>query len=227
MPEFKTDHFKFYRVEINKKPGAIAITLRGQFDPRPRPHKVQLLTYFGNPVKKNQEPVHNPRTHLDWYALAGAHEPLRSVTIENQFERGTMVIGDPQVLLVPSWKLEPGQPKPPGVPTNLNHFKVYRILKHLPFDPRKVSLQDQFDREPVTVEVDAPMFFCVPVEKVAGKTKSPILNPKEHLTIYPITRRPYEEKRQVWDQFKGGILTNFRATFLAVPTLKRTWKALG
>ena len=52
------------------------------------------------------------------------------------------------------------------------------------------------------------------------------IGPNEHLIIYPINSVPYNQKRQVWDQFKGGILTNFRSYFLAVPTLKTKWEPL-
>ena len=68
--------------------------------------------------------------------------------------------------------------------------------------------------------MDAPVYFCVPVDKTVGRQRWPAVNPREHLVIYPITPRPYEVRRPVWDQFKGGLLRNFRAYFLAVPALK-------
>src|SRR5207249_6735594 len=96
LPDFKTEHFKFYRVEINQDPRNIPATLRGQFEKagEQRRHRVVLLTFFGNPVRKNQEPFRNKVTHLDWYKLAGAHEPNRTAGVINQFGKDVLVLGD-------------------------------------------------------------------------------------------------------------------------------------
>jgi hypothetical protein len=226
LPDFKTEHFKFYRVEINQDPRNIPAMLRGQFEKagEQRRHRVVLLTFFGNPVRKNQEPFRNKVTHLDWYKLAGAHEPNRTAGVINQFGKDVLVLGDPELLLAPALKQEGDQPKPADLPKDVSHFKGYRVLRHRPFETRTVELQDQFDKEPVKFKLDAPLYFCVPVEKTVGNQKFPAVNREEHLVIYPITLRQYNEKRPVWDQFKGGLLRNFRSYFLAVPTLKQVWK---
>ncbi len=223
LPRFKTEHFKFYRVEIDQRPVLIPILLRGQFEPPdslPRHHQAVLLTFFGNPVDKNAEKIRNRRTHLAWYKLAGVREPSRTVGVVNQFGKDVLVLGDPEFLLTPALKQEGDKPKPGDLPGDVSHFKGYRILKHGPFEPRTVALQDQFDREPVKFKIDAPLYFCVPVEKRVGDNKWPVVNAAEHLVIYPISSRQYGQKRPVWDQFKGGMLANFRSYFLAVPTIK-------
>ena len=227
LPTFKTEHFKFYRVQIDQRPGNIPISLKGQFEPpemRPRRHKVILLTFFGIPVSKNQARVRNRRTHLSWYELASAQEPRRTVGVTNQFGTDVLTLGDPEFLLAPALKQAGDKPQPADLPADVSHFKGYRILEHKQFDPRTVTLQDQFDREPVKFKVDAPIYFCVPVAKTVGDKTWPAVNPDEHLVIYPIAPRSYDEKRPVWDQFKGGLLRNFRAYFLAVPTLKSVVK---
>ena len=226
-PVFRTEHFKIYRVEINQPPINVPVELKGQFEPpqgRPRRHKAVLLMFFGLPVSKNGQRIRNPRTHLSWYRLAGAAEPVRTVGIVNQFGTDVLAIGDPEFLLAPAVKQKGEQPKPEDVPRDVSHFKAYRVLRHKPFEPRTVALRDQFDKEPVKFKLDAPILFCVPVEKTAGNNKFPVVNPEEHLVIYPITPRNYQEVRPVWDQFKGGLLRNFRAYFLAVPSLKQVVK---
>jgi hypothetical protein len=227
LPTFKTEHFKFYRVEIDQRPRNLPIALKGQFEPPralPRRHKVILLTHFGVPVSKNQIRIRNRRTHLSCYGLAGAQEPSRTVGVINQFGKDVLTLGNPEFLLAPAVKQAGDKPQPADLPGDVSHFKVYRILKHGEFQPRTVSLQDQFDREPVKFKVDAPIYFCVPVEKTVGEKKWPVVNPEEHLVMYPIVPRSYDVKKPVWDQFEGGLLRNFRAYFLAVPTLKAVVK---
>ena len=157
LSDFKTEHFKFYRVEINQDPRNIPATLRGQFEKagEQRRHRVVLLTFFGNPVRKNQEPFRNKVTHLDWYKLAGAHEPNRTAGVINQFGKDVLVLGDPELLLAPALKQEGDQPKPADLPKDVSHFKGYRVLRHRPFETRTVALQDQFDKEPVKFKVAA------------------------------------------------------------------------
>lgn len=223
LPKFRTDHFKFYRVEINRDPRNLPIGLLGQFEPKdgaPRAHKVVLLTFFGVPVSKNREKIRNARTHLSWYKLGGVHEPNRTVRISNQFGDDALVLGDPELLLAPAMKQTGDAPKRVEIPNDVSHFKGYRILQHRPFDARTVLLQDQFDREPVRCKMDAPLYFCVPVAKTVADKRWPMQNPDEHLTIYPIAPQAYQQTRPVWDQFAGGVLRNFRSYFLAVPTLK-------
>jgi hypothetical protein len=223
LPVFKTEHFKFYRVEIDRRPERIPVLLRGQFEPpriAPRRHAVILLRYFGVPVSKNEGRIRNRKTHLAWYELEGAREPVRTVGALNQFGKIALTLGDPRMLLAPALKQTTETPTPADLLKDVSHFKGYRVLRCADFKPRTVVLQDQFDPKPIRVQVDSPAYFCVPVEKKAGESLWPSVNPEEHLVIYPITFRAYEEKRAVWDQFKGGRLWNFRSYYLAVPTLK-------
>ncbi len=58
---FRTDHYKFYQVEVDRPPGILPVLLAGQFERRgaKRRHSVRMLTHFGNPVSKNREPIHD------------------------------------------------------------------------------------------------------------------------------------------------------------------------
>lgn len=219
-PTFKLDHFKFYRVDVEHPPGNVPVLLKGQFETAPRQHNVLLLSFFGIPVSKGGARIRNSKTHLSWHILAGAHEDMRTVGIVNQFGRDVLRLGDPAFLLAPAVKQRGNEVKPAEVPADVSHFKGYRILRSNEFKPRTVTLKDQFDTAPVRFKVEAPMFFCVPVEKKAGDKAWPVVNPEDHLVIYPVPIRQYPGKRPVWDQFKGGMLQNFRAWFLAVPSKK-------
>ncbi len=228
LPTFKTEHFKIYHVRGHHPPRRMPIALKGQFESRttrPRRHYAIQLSHFCNPVSKNGKRVANRKTHLSWYTLAGSREAVRTVVIENQFGREVLVLGEPRLLLAPAIKQGREAPKRVRLPTDVSHFKGYRVLRYRYHKIVSVRLKDQFDRRPVTTRVYPPAYFCVPVEKWVGRRRHPLRNPREHLTIYPIMPRWYREVRGVWDQFKGDHLHNFYARALAVPTLKRQFKA--
>lgn len=228
LPEFKTDHFKFYLVKVDRNPRHVPFSLRGQFEEAlelpPQPHSVGRIEYLGNPVSKNHRRIQNRRTHLDWYPLLGEPEPQRTVSIQNQFGEDVFDLGDPELMLVPALKSEEeDEPKPPTLPADVSHFKGYKILRQEPFEHDKIFLKDQFDPEiepPSLFALSAPTHFCLPVAKFVAGEVWPMLNPAEHLTIYPITQHPSGKGRRVWDQFDGGMLQVIKSVFLAVPTVK-------
>jgi len=141
------------------------------------------------------------------------------VRLRNQFGDQTLRIGAPEMLLVPTHKIEKGS----APPERLDHFKCYRVLKGSPIG-RTVSLRDQFLRS-AKVEVTEPLFFCVPVAKRYLKKVEAIHDEKSHLTIYRISPREHSTSRKVRDQFDGYGLTMLSTAMLAVPSLKLEWTA--
>lgn len=229
---FRTDHFKFYSVGTEATPPDMPIALRGQFDnPKLRPpnHRLRLLNFFGNPVDKSQEGIRDPKAHLSWYSITGLDlqtRPIRAL-VTNQFGKVRLEIGGARFLLAPALKEEAPEPLRGDPPTNLSHFKGYEVLRVEGFEERNVTLQDQFDRRPVSYRVLAPVYLGVPVTKTVRKRTSRVVNSDDHLVIYPIVpirQRRYEERRRVLDQFGVSELRAFIPSYLGVPSTKKVLK---
>ncbi len=219
VPPKVLDHFKFYQVDVNIRPGRTPVMLNGQFDNGFRPHIVTQLTHFGNPVSKNDEGIVDKFAHLSWYDLEPTVEARKTARVVNQFGGDMISVQVSTGLLAPAEKIEPGSQFPQG----LNHFKLYKIDYFRDFKPRVVTLYDQFDKKPITVRLIKPKFFAVPVAKKHGKKAFPMVknaNDRDHLVVYEFAPVLYEVERTVNDQFQGGDLRNFRARYLAVPTAK-------
>jgi hypothetical protein len=213
------DHFKFYEVDVNIRPGRTPVQLYGQFDDGFRPHIVKQLTHFGNPVSKNGEPIFDYFAHLTWYKLVPTEERRKTANVVNQFGSDLVSVQVSKGLLAPAQKLEPGQQFPQG----LNHFKLYEIDYFRDFKPRIVTLDDQFDNKPIEVKLIKPRFLAVPVSKKHGDSIFPKVKnatDRDHLVLYEFEPIRYAVERTVNDQFQGGDLRNFRARYLAVPSAK-------
>lgn len=216
--DLKLDYFKFYDVYNYRVDYRVA--LHGQFDEEPEQAELLLLSYFGNPVSKNQEPIYNRNAHLTWYQLyQPIPEPTRTVVIKNQFGQQEIVIGRPFALLAPALKQERGS----QFPVKLDHFKLYKVLEGQPVD-QSVALQDQFSSD--EVRIICPIAFGVPVKKQYQEHEAPLYNPDAHLLIYRITPRSVQQARPVRDQFGKRFLSFLRSVALAVPSVKLEWNEM-
>jgi hypothetical protein len=224
-PEGSTvDHFKFWKVE--PVPFQRQVKLKGQFDKAAWPAQIDSVQYLGNPVRKNNEPIHDPKTHLVAYFLhqSGRPGPRRWVRFSNQFAaRALWRLTDPAMLLVPAGKTFPQMPPSPPTGT-LDHFVCYRVLQTTPVI-RPVTLLDQFDQKrdkAESIRQLQPVYFCVPVEK----NGEPITNKRVHLAIYNIApRASFQPPITVWtrDQLRRSILKVTESVMLAVPSQKTGW----
>ena len=153
--ELKLDHFKIYKVSnINVN---AQVWLRGQFDEEPDLAKIQSLTHYCTPVSKNNEPFYDEDAHLAWYSITQQMpEPMRIVTIKNQFGTAKLILGRPFAVLAPSRK------QGHQFPERLDHYKVYRVLDGEPIN-QGVSLKDQFENSDAVIKW--PVAFAVPVRK--------------------------------------------------------------
>lgn len=214
--ELKLDYFKFYDVEDRQVQADVL--LRGQFDARPQRMRLALADFFANPVSKNGERIYDKSAHLTWYRGLQAAEPMRRVTLENQFGRFNIRTGTGYGLLVPSQKVEEGS----VFPRALDHFKVYRLVDVTPVPAAKIKLRDQWSSEEVALR--APMYFAVPVLKKYGDKQSLIQNERAHLLIFGITPRDASRKVTLKNQFTRGVsLTVVRSVMLGAPSLKLEW----
>lgn len=215
----RLDHFRAYDlddIEVDYE-----VKLRGQFDDGQfRPHRLVNLEHLSNPVSKNREGILDPHAHLNWYRFdpETPHEPLRSVTVAHQFGEQELVIGDPEMLLVPTEKIEPKS----RYPKTLDHYKCYRVEKGENPKAGPLSLADQFlsSRD---VGIVSTLFFCVPVSKIYRGPEEPIHNEKTHLVIFGIEPRDHGTQRESRDQFDTYALNISETALLAVPCLKLSW----
>ena len=96
------DHFKCYKAK--GKPPNVAVDLEDQFGIEPGV-LVKRPTLFCNPVDKNGEGIRNPAAHLTCYKVKGDGEK-RHVVVRNQFGEQTLEVKKPQILCVPSDKID-------------------------------------------------------------------------------------------------------------------------
>jgi len=230
--EYKLDHYKFWKVRATKPMAPVQVLLKGQFDKAPWPADVVSIEYLGNPAEKivgdaPHAPIQNERLHYVAYAIKSTEkQPERTVRVTNQFAPN----GEEWRLDSAAWLLTPAdkqlndntQQPPPG-----DHFVCYAVVDGKPF-PKKVTLIDQFDRQPggspENIDTLTPKYLCVPVEKTL-KAPEPIRDRDTHLALYefkPPTPRQITAYTQ--DQFGRQQLKvdpESRYQFLGVPSHKQ------
>jgi hypothetical protein len=115
-----------------------------------------------------------------------------------------------------------GVPEERGV---LDHFKCYAVRPIDKFEPREVTLVDEFGEETVTVL--RPTRFCNPVVKCTGESCAELSHPEAHLTCYQIQsgpRNPQFKKRTVVVSNQFGdqqhLVVSAHGDLLCVPSLK-------
>lgn len=211
----KLDHFQIYDVANENAP--YSVSLKGQFDNKRQEHRLLALTFFANPVRKNDERIYDRQAHLTCYRFQQSPEPRRAVWLNNQFGKQKIYTGNAELLLSPAKKYRSGG----TFPKKLDHYKVYRVIKGKSIN-RTVKLRDQFGKS--KVKVLTPYGFAVPVKKRHDGKTYPIHNKKAHLVLYRIT--PYQQKESIVarDQFGKYKLKVFWSILLAVPSRKIKWK---
>jgi len=226
--EFRLDYFQIYELE---RPISILRTtiveLRGQFDKEYAKARLISLDKFADRVSKNGEDFYDKNAHLNWYSLRQPNIPNRRrlVIVRNQFypQEQELLIYRLVGLLVPAQKrIYPSRKFSPI--TELDHYKVYRVIEGQRVDRPPVKLEDQFGgRE---ARVYEPYCFAVPVFKKYRDKEYKILNKDAHLTIYKAT--PSKDVPAVVDtrdQFAARRGLKLGPSYLlAVPSKKVDWK---
>jgi hypothetical protein len=99
------DHFKCYTGNFPRFRPPRTVTLVDQFHTEQT--KALRPVMLCNPTSKNGEPVRDPRTHLECFALR-PQRVARAATVSNQFGQRTVRTRRAELLCVPSAKFEPG-----------------------------------------------------------------------------------------------------------------------
>jgi len=179
------DHFKCYPA-WGMDPIGEVVYLEDQFGAVEG--EVGEAKFFCNPAAKWIEEmpptppmILNLDNHLTLYSLYHEEEPQeRIVNVENQFGTQQLVVSNPVMLGVPTWKLYPGDHDPP---VGLDHFLLYKVTEGTPVD-LVVGLEDQFFSENVLVY--EPVYFANPVKKTHDGDVTLIGNLDEHLVFYRV-----------------------------------------
>jgi len=216
--ELKLDYFQIYDVENRDATGDVV--LKGQFDKERLKMQIRLLDYFANPVMKNGEPYYDKTAHLAWYRGIQPAEPMRVVSLENQFGKFKIRTGTGYGLLVPTHKVEPGS----AAPKTLSHFKVYRLAEVIAVPKASLKLSDQFGASEAKLMV--PLYFAVPVLKNHAGKDYPIENERAHLLILSISPQDIQKEVRLRNQFtpNDAMVNVVRRIMLAVPSIKHEWK---
>lgn len=217
------------------------VRLIDQFAPNGFVPKIGPLVKNCNPVQKTVTlatggttvtKVTNPNAHLACFKITAPTQPTKTVVVVNQFGSGTLSVGQPQILCLPTWKSLSGPPKEPTVqPPDLSHFTCYSV-SYVPGTapyrvPGAVALRDEFtpaSAPPTPVTVGAPKLLCLPTTKIVGKTTYPMANATLHLLCFQVTRTPTRTPVFDLNQFGNGTVHITKTNLLCLPSTKRIVK---
>jgi hypothetical protein len=219
------EHFDCYAVLRADPQVNVKVRLADQFNTAttaPTDVEVVRPVRFCNPVGKFHRgqftPVVDDRQHLTFYITFPQDDPLRIVTLSNQFNpvgaaQQVWRVGDGIILAVPTQK------PPHNRPEGLDHYRCY-IAHGNPVN-EIVGLIDQFLPGHLRAVLD-PILFCNPVRKTRLDTNevTPILNPNQHMACYTTTRMPFQGSRDLLNQFGPQTMAFGRSDILCVPTRK-------
>jgi len=170
--------------------------------------------------------------HLMVYNITNEEFGYWEVWVNNQFgDQQWLTVKGPVALAVPTWKLYPGEHDPPE---GLDHYALYEVTDYEPSGPPPfVLLSDQFIElvppyEPVPVDVLAPAYFAIPVEKTKLPDGDPteIVNETAHLLFYKVMPpvMPWMDIVVITNQFIAeDWLGVFELQYLAVPSVKASY----
>ncbi len=216
-------------------PAAGTVRLINQFAPNGFVPTIGRLTKNCNPVQKTVTTssgpkvtkITNPAAHLACFKIAAPTQATHEVVVTNQFGSGTLDVGQPQVLCLPTWKSLTGPPNEQAAqPPNLNHFTCYAVsyvagtVRYKV--PGQVSLKDEFGS--AQVGIGSPKLLCLPTEKIvdkpAGPMTYPIINPILHLLCFQVTKTPFPPDVFDQNQFGSAKVDITGTNLLCLPSKK-------
>ncbi len=227
------DHYLSYLLDKSINP--ISVVLSDQFI-SPTKFQLVLIERLLNPVKKNHAGItfnpKRPDLHYLAYRLQSSVPFVpRSVLIENQFEKRSLLVTKPRYLLTPTGKKKIGIPEKtlselparflstivPPIPQNANHYLCWDIE---PYTIAKgVLLKDQFQNK--QFEVVRARYLCNPAEKTHDGKVSNVVDKNNHLMCYEvIPHNPVNRQVLTHDQFSVRSLKAVQTEEICVPTMK-------
>ncbi|HEX4062840.1 MAG TPA: hypothetical protein VHY58_17630 [Streptosporangiaceae bacterium] len=221
------DHQLCYTAKTGgfKIPGNVM--LENQFSPTPFTVKIGAATLHCNPVEKivpsgQVFPINFPNDHLLCFQISESQQPTPNVVASNQFGKAKLILGQPNLLCLPSWKSLTGPPvEKTAAPPGLGHFACYPVQDVSGvYNPPPVQLQDEFSPNgPVSASVkQIPTELCVPTEKIVNGKVYKIIKPKQNLLCYPVTQTPIINPVFDKNQFGSRPVSIVQTSTLCPPT---------
>jgi hypothetical protein len=179
-----------------------------------------------NPVDKNGEGIADPDAHLMCYKLLySGRTSAKKVIDTDQFGAETLRVTSPVEICLPAVKNGVGdiEAQLEGIEARLNHYACYRAATEPgtdPFDPRQVSLTDQFEENKATT-VTKTALHCNPI--LTKDERNVTVDPSSHLKCYDIQDPiPFRGRTNVTtdDQWYSDSLQVGRATRLCETATK-------
>jgi hypothetical protein len=201
--------------------------LENQFSTSPFTPKISSVALHCNPVEKilpsgQVFPINFPNDHLLCWNIAEAAQPTPNVVATNQFGTATLILGQPNLLCLPSWKSLTGPPvEKTAAPPGLGHFACYPVQDVSgTYQPPAVMLQDEFSPSgPVGAQVQPiPSELCVPTEKIVNDKVYKIIKPAWSLLCFPVTPTPIISPVFDKNQFGNRPVTIEKTSVLCPPT---------
>ncbi|MBV8464193.1 MAG: hypothetical protein JO368_12925 [Acidimicrobiales bacterium] len=170
-------------------------------------------------------PITNPTWHFLGFKIT-ATQASATLTVSNQFGTGNVITGNPNELLVPSWKSLTGPPNQPvSAPPGEDHYTCYpvKLAKGSKFTPPSaVSVQDEFtpaSTGPVNVTVGKPQELCLATTKILPTGQQfPPSDPTLHYLCFKVTKTPIINPVFVQNQFGTGPVTVKVTKWLCLPS---------
>jgi hypothetical protein len=183
------DHFLCYRTMNLDNPAPSTVQLKDQFDQEYKTWRTLGPHRFCNPARKVFEgevtEIGHRDHHLTYYRGEAVATPP-AVLATNQLAPAAqrLDLGRVDGLFVPT---EKNSPRDHPAPTGLDHFKCY-VVKAGAAIGKPVDLFDELEVPFAAVMVGRPVLFCNPTAKIHDGVQTPILNPRDHLTCYEISK---------------------------------------
>jgi hypothetical protein len=210
------------------------VVLFNRFSPHGFVPKIGRAVMNCNPVIKTVSvpasgttktyPITNAAGHLACFSITERRQkPPAPLAVRNQFGTGTLYLGQPYLLCLPTWKSLTSPPKhrvaePPG----LDHFTCYPAQGPNTFViPAVVKLQDEFDRKPVVATV-SPLanIVCAPTIKTVHGKVYKIVHPLNLLVCYPVGPTPIRPRVFDQNQFGHATVIIKRTQELCLPSVR-------
>ncbi len=195
-----------------------SLFIRDQFGPLPLdPVPYLVMEKWANPVfvKNGANVLHDPLVHHVWWKMDFVPQPVRTITVENQFGVFQWRTFEAVWLLNPADKNDAIGP-PKEWPDWANHYLCYKAEGD-PVD-LSVDVSDQWGNW--TTMALTPVYFCNPAEKTDPTGFYPIIDPKLHLTCYSVQPVSVGATFINDDQFGRRVNTATDLCLLCLPSTK-------
>lgn len=211
---FPTDSYRCYPAR-NATPVTSSVVLRDALNPlNSEPADIRATVRFCNPVEQSyrgfKSEIIDAEARQAMYMLSPRSEPVRHVTVSNQFGTHTIVVQSPTTLAAASWLEGPG-------PAAADNFQCYNAGGTA--IEQRWGLRDGNFRG--SHEVLFPMLFCAAVEVEHAGAITPPRFPEVHMACYSITKAHdrFEASLAADNLFGPQAMTVISGDLFCVPTL--------